>query len=133
MGKFFDKRRLVVLQLPRLKRYLIFVTGEVFLIVVGIRIALQIDTWNGERQLRKLEYKYLEEMLADLKMESVKIIEMWKRAEPVSYASLSSDIKVNNALTTNLFYRQYVPGQYLQQKEHVLHVMALIKSELAGK
>ena len=50
----------------RFGRYLFYAVGEVLLVVVGILIALQIDTWNENRKSRALELKTLKELRADL-------------------------------------------------------------------
>lgn len=38
---------------PRAGRYLLYAFGEIALVVIGILIALQVDTWNTQRQDRK--------------------------------------------------------------------------------
>jgi len=43
----------------RVTRYLVYAIGEIFLVVVGIMIALQVNTWNENRKERTLEKKYL--------------------------------------------------------------------------
>lgn len=44
----------------RPKRYLMYGIGEIFLVVVGILIALQINNWNENKKTTRLEEKYLE-------------------------------------------------------------------------
>ncbi|MBX2876555.1 MAG: hypothetical protein KTR30_30825 [Saprospiraceae bacterium] len=44
----------------RPKRYLMYGVGEIFLVVVGILIALQINNWNENKKTSRLEEKYLE-------------------------------------------------------------------------
>ena len=39
--------------------YLVYAIGEVVLVVLGILIALQIDNWNENKQIRKTEQQYL--------------------------------------------------------------------------
>ena len=46
--------------------YLAYAIGEIFLVVIGILIALQIDNWNRYRQERKEEAYILKSFLADL-------------------------------------------------------------------
>lgn len=48
-------------------KYLIYAAGEVFLLVIGILIALQINNWNEERKARNLEQYILSEMLINHK------------------------------------------------------------------
>jgi hypothetical protein len=47
-------------------KYLKYALGEVFLVVIGILIALQINNWNENRKSRDLELKTLKELKADL-------------------------------------------------------------------
>jgi hypothetical protein len=46
--------------------YLVYALGEIILVVIGILIALQISTWNEERQDRKLEKAYYSQFLEDV-------------------------------------------------------------------
>lgn len=48
-------------------RYLKYAFGEIILVVVGILIALQIDSWNDDRLDRIQERAYLQSMLTDLR------------------------------------------------------------------
>jgi hypothetical protein len=45
---------------------LAYAIGEIFLVVIGILIALQINTWNEEKKSRTYELKMLEELRAVL-------------------------------------------------------------------
>jgi hypothetical protein len=47
-------------------RYLRYAAGEILLVVIGILIALQIDSWNDDRLDRIKEREYLVAMLSDL-------------------------------------------------------------------
>jgi hypothetical protein len=46
----------------RTTRYLLYAIGEIFLVMVGILLALQVSTWNQERQARKKEQVLLKEL-----------------------------------------------------------------------
>jgi hypothetical protein len=50
----------------RFTRYSLYAIGEIFLVVVGILIALQINTWNEGRKERAQELLYLTNLKADL-------------------------------------------------------------------
>lgn len=52
----------------RLKKYLLYAGGEIILVVIGILIALQVNTWNQERLERKVELKMLRELKTDLEV-----------------------------------------------------------------
>ena len=58
MIKFFRKIRQKLLSQNRFTRYLIYANGEIFLVVIGILIALQINTWNENRKYRNQEDEF---------------------------------------------------------------------------
>ena len=62
MLRFFRQIRQRVLTNNRLGTYLLYAFGEILLVVLGILIALQIDTWNDERIQRKKERLILKEL-----------------------------------------------------------------------
>ena len=43
-------------------RYMLYAIGEILLVVIGILIALQVNEWNKEREIRKLEISTLQEL-----------------------------------------------------------------------
>ena len=47
-------------------KYIIYAIGEIILVVVGILIALQINTWNEEKKARIEELGYINSYLIDL-------------------------------------------------------------------
>jgi|TARA_R110002020_G_scaffold396281_1_gene606303 sensor domain CHASE-containing protein len=55
MIKFFRKIRQRMLSESKFSRYLLYAIGEIILVVIGILIALQINTWNEERKLDRFE------------------------------------------------------------------------------
>ncbi|MFZ9003032.1 MAG: DUF6090 family protein [Robiginitalea sp.] len=44
------------------RKYLLYAAGEVLLVVVGILIALQIDTWNEQRKERRAELEIIDNL-----------------------------------------------------------------------
>ena len=63
MIKFFRNIRKRLLGENRFSRYLIYVLGEILLVVIGILIALQINNWNEARKERKKELVILNQFL----------------------------------------------------------------------
>ncbi len=59
MFKFFRRIRKNLLDKGQLRKYLPYAIGEIFLVVVGILIALQINNWNQNRVNKQLETNYL--------------------------------------------------------------------------
>lgn len=45
-----------------MRKYLLYATGEILLVVLGILIALQVNDWNEERKLNKQEQYLLTEL-----------------------------------------------------------------------
>jgi len=58
MIKFFRKIRQKMLTENKFSKYLLYAIGEIFLVVIGILIALQINNWNQNR-VNKNEEKYI--------------------------------------------------------------------------
>lgn len=69
MISLFRKIRQSLLQQHRIMQYLAYAVGEIFLVVIGILIALQINTWNETRKTRVYELKMLKELKSTLQMD----------------------------------------------------------------
>jgi len=65
MIKFFRHIRQRMLKENRFSRYFIYAIGEIVLVVIGILIALQINTWNEGRKVGKQEVLYLERLIVE--------------------------------------------------------------------
>lgn len=70
MITLFRKIRQKLLRQHRVMQYLAYAVGEIFLVVIGILIALQINTWNEERKNREYELKMLRELRSTLERDS---------------------------------------------------------------
>ncbi len=62
MIKFFRKIRQRLLTENKFSKYLLYAIGEIILVVIGILIALQINNWNENQKLVKLEKELLREV-----------------------------------------------------------------------
>lgn len=69
MPKFFRRIRLRLLFNKQLQKYLLYATGEILLVMIGILLALQVNNWNTNRNQQRLEKKLLKEMLGNLKQD----------------------------------------------------------------
>jgi len=67
MIKFFRRIRQALISENKFSKYIIYAIGEILLVVIGILIALQINTWNEGRKDRLLETKLLENLAENLK------------------------------------------------------------------
>jgi hypothetical protein len=52
MIRFFSKMRYKLAAENKVSKYLHYAVGEILLVVIGILIALQVNTWNQERIAR---------------------------------------------------------------------------------
>ena len=65
MIKFFRHIRQRMIKENRVSKYLLYAIGEIVLVVIGILIALQINTWNQQRERNNQETIYLEDLRND--------------------------------------------------------------------
>ena len=68
MIRLFSQIRNKLIESRKTRNYLLYAAGEVFLVMIGILLALQVNNWNNERQRGQLEIKIYEELLTDLKL-----------------------------------------------------------------
>ena len=71
MISLLRKIRKKLLNEGNFQRYLIYAVGEILLVVIGILIALQINTWKEEKGNRKLEARFFQEISIDLQKDSI--------------------------------------------------------------
>ena len=62
MFTFLRKIRRSFIESESAKKYFVYATGEIFLVVIGILLALQINNWNEERKLRLKSHQILQEI-----------------------------------------------------------------------
>jgi len=73
MIKFFRKIRYNYMSSGKSSKYIKYAIGEIFLVVIGILIALQINTWNENRKARIQENNFLIDIQNDLDKDAVKL------------------------------------------------------------
>ena len=56
--KLFKNLRQYFIEKKDIKRYVLYAIGEIFLVMVGISLAFQVDNWNEERIKRSNEIGY---------------------------------------------------------------------------
>jgi hypothetical protein len=74
MIPFFRKIRKKMADDNKPIQYMRYAVGEIVLVVIGILIALQINTWNEERKSKKLEQTYLIRLKNDLVQDTLYIV-----------------------------------------------------------
>ncbi|RIA09056.1 hypothetical protein OE09_0884 [Flavobacteriaceae bacterium MAR_2010_72] len=73
MIKFFRKIRQNMINEHRATKYALYAIGEIFLVVIGILIALQINNWNENRKTIVQAHKLLIALQHDLVQDTVLI------------------------------------------------------------
>ena len=78
MISFFRKVRQQLLTGNRVSKYLLYALGEIFLVVIGILIALQVNNWNEERKSNRLKETYLSALSVDVQSD-IANLKAWKQ------------------------------------------------------
>ena len=73
MIKFFRRIRQNLIMENKTGRYLKYAIGEIILVVIGILIALQINTWNQNYKDSKEEYFILEKLQENVKTDTINL------------------------------------------------------------
>lgn len=66
MLRFFRNIRQKLIEQENIRKYFFYAIGEIFLVVIGILIALQINNWNEHRKDRVFEHRMLTELKISL-------------------------------------------------------------------
>ena len=94
MIKFFRKIRQQMIKENKVTKYLLYAIGEIVLVVIGILIALQINLWQEQKKDKKLEKRYLTNLVQELKKDSVALTSNFKK--------LSEQARTKNTLINML-------------------------------
>lgn len=73
MLRIFRNIRKTLMERNKTRTYLLYAIGEIFLVVIGILIALQVNNWNEERVARQSEKELLTEVMEALRSDSLVI------------------------------------------------------------
>ena len=71
MIKLFSRIRQQLLSENKFSKYLLYGIGEIILVVIGILLALQINTWNEERKNAVSEQTYLMRLSQDIQSDVI--------------------------------------------------------------
>jgi len=66
MIKFFRHIRKSLLMENKTSKYFKYAIGEIFLVMIGILLALQVNNWNQARLSKKMEHNYINRLIEDL-------------------------------------------------------------------
>jgi len=67
MLRFFRTIRQRLLTKNRFSRYLLYAIGEILLVMIGILMALEVNTWENKRQNASLRQEYLQSLITELR------------------------------------------------------------------
>lgn len=71
MIKLFRNIRKSFLRKNQLGQYFKYAIGEIFLVVIGILIALQINNWNENNKKERLKTVYVSSLVSDLSLDTL--------------------------------------------------------------
>ena len=100
MIQFFRRIRQKLISQNRLSKYLLYAIGEIILVVIGILIALQINTWNDERIKSNQVKSYAVKLISDLKQD-IQEVNFIKWQAETAYLRLDSLINYTRNLSIN--------------------------------
>lgn len=66
MLRFFRQLRKKLMEQNKVRTYILYAIGEIFLVVIGILIALQVNNWNESRKAKAISDSTLESLKVEL-------------------------------------------------------------------
>ena len=82
----FRKIRQKFMEKNKFTTYLLYAIGEIFLVVVGILIAVSLNNWNREWQVCALSVNYLHDLTSELEND----IFNWSRRKELNEGKIAS-------------------------------------------
>ena len=86
MLRFFRQIRQRLIADNKITKYLLYALGEVFLVVIGILIALQINNWNEERKTRLQDREFLNNLKVELSVDIAALQDRIARYQKINEA-----------------------------------------------
>ena len=97
-------RKTPAIRINQLKRYMSYAIGEILLVVIGILIALQINSWNEWRKDRIKEKIILKDLLNTLDLDiqtfqnDVSDLDLWNRSADIIIHALEDKTEYSDTL-----------------------------------
>lgn len=121
MISFFRKLRRTMLGENRFAKYLLYAVGEIVLVVIGILIALQINTWKSEKLERNLEQNLISRLHVEFSENLTILKERIQEVETIHASSLEiiniiekeelpSDRTLDSLLYYTIEYFAFIPN-----------------------
>lgn len=113
--KFFRRLRQQFLRDQKIRKYLLYAFGEIFLVVIGILIALQVNNWNEEQKEQKELQGYLSNISKNIERDMEQLEELLEyrnksKAGSVTYMAFLDEDPIPAEVINN-YYREY--GYYM--------------------
>ncbi|WP_167769607.1 DUF6090 family protein [Gaetbulibacter sp. S0825] len=120
MIKFFRKIRYNFMETGKTGKYFKYAIGEIFLVMIGILLALQVNNWNETRTNEERFMKILKEVRNDLEVDidrSIRVLERGKEMDSLVNLVLDENLTTEDYLkeeNRNLFWvgLQFSPFDY---------------------
>ena len=104
-------------------KYTRYAIGEIVLVVIGILIALQINTWNEDRKRENLANAYIEKLINDLALDTINMNNLLiKGQKNIKTADIyfeyfnegahSLDALIDSSLNIRIHFVRYLPVDY---------------------
>ncbi|WP_075352523.1 DUF6090 family protein [Algoriphagus marinus] len=105
MISIFRKIRQKLLSQSKISRYVIYALGEIFLVVIGILIALQVNNWNLERTNQKAEKKALQDLKEEFTDQAKRLDDARNRRElSITFFSRKLDFMKSGMIDSLIAY-----------------------------
>lgn len=75
MLRFFRQIRQRLLTDNKFSKYLLYAVGEILLVVIGILIALQVNSWNENQKAEIVKQIYYKQLIIDLEQQKKHVLE----------------------------------------------------------
>lgn len=133
--KFFRKIRQSLLSENKFGKYLIYATGEILIVLIGILIAIQINNWNERQKNEKKIVSFLQEIKKNLTEEideSKSVIEFYNGRDSLLRLVVANKIKRQDFAS----FRAHCPQiaimtwSYIDINRNAYNNLILISSEI---
>ncbi len=108
MFRFFRKLRENLLAKNQASHYMLYALGEIVLVVIGILIALQINTWNEERQNRQQEKGIVSTLRQEFLTNRLVLNEVLTRLEKTRKANIALRRSYSTSFLRGNLYSHYL-------------------------
>jgi len=86
--KIFNKQRFNLIPSKHMKKYLLYAFGEIILVIIGILIALGINNWNQNQQLKHANTKLQNKVLVQLEKDILNVQNFQKNIDSLNQTYL---------------------------------------------